>query len=119
MVDAWPVSLPHCLPLDGYAEAVADNLIRAAPDTGPAKVRRRSTSQVRPLSGMIVIDRTQLATLRTFVETTLLGGALPFTLPAQSAAGDLLVRFAQGGLPQWGKVAASRFNVSFQLEILP
>lgn len=118
MPDAWPATLPQCLPLDNQQEGSANNLIRSQPDTGPAQVRRRSTSAPRPWSGMVVVTRSQLAILRNFVEVTLDQGALPFTLPATSEAGTWLVRFADGGLPKWRRVGP-KYSVTMQLEILP
>lgn len=118
MPDAWPDSLSHCLPRDGQSEAMGDGLIRYQPDAGPAQVRRRSSAVPRPFTGMVILTRAQLATLRTFVDTTLLGGSLPFTIPAQSEAGTWLVRFADKGLPRWTP-AGGKYRVSFELEILP
>jgi hypothetical protein len=118
MTDIWPSDLPQCLPLDGQQEAMADNLLRSQPDAGPAQVRRRSSAGVRPFAAMMMLSRQQLETLKTFVDATLLGGALPFSLPAQTEDGVWLVRFAPGGLPKWTRVGG-KFNVKIQLEILP
>lgn len=118
MVDAWPATLPQCLPLDNQQEGMANNLIRSQPDTGPAQVRRRSSAAPRAWSGMVVLTRAQLAILRDFVEVTLLQGSLPFSFPATSEAGTWLVRFADNGLPKWRRVGP-KFSVTLQLEILP
>jgi hypothetical protein len=119
MVDAWPGGLPQRLLIDGYSEGVADNLVEYPTDTGPPQTRRRSTAGARPLAAQIQVTRAQLATLRTFVETTLLGGALPFTLPAQTEAGTWLVKFAKQGLPKWSAIGGDYYQVQFGLNILP
>lgn len=116
MPDAWPDSLPQCLPVDGQGEGLADERIRSQPDAGPALVRRRSTAGVRPFSGIVILDRAQLDMLRSFVDETLDGGTLPFSFPAQSEAGTWLVRFDE--LPKWQRRGV-RYQVALQLEILP
>jgi len=118
MVDAWPSDFPQCLPRDGQSEAMGDTLIRSQPDTGPAQARKRTSAQVRPFAGIVILTRAQLAALRVFVDTTLLGGSLPFTFPAQSEAGTWLVRFADRGLPKWTP-QGGKYRVGFELDILP
>lgn len=118
MPDVWPVDLPQCLPRDGQGEGMGDDRIFSQPDVGPAQVRPRSSAEVRPFSGLLILTRSELATLRTFVDTTLLRGSLPFTFPAQSEAGTWLVRFTKGGKPKWAPFG-SKYRVSFDLEILP
>ncbi len=74
----WPVELPQSLDLQGYQEAVPSTTVRTEMDQGPAKVRRRFTAAARPISGSITITAAQVATLRTFYETTTFGGAEAF-----------------------------------------
>lgn len=116
MPDSWSDGLPHCLPLDGQSEGLADNLVRSQPEAGPAQTRPRSSAMPRPFTGMVVCDRTQLATLRTFYSTTLLQGSLPFNFPAQSEAGTWLVRFTAP--PKWVP-NGRKYSVSIEIEILP
>src|SRR5215207_710173 len=118
MPDTWPVGLPQCFTFDSLATGFADNRLRSQTDTGPAKVRPRSTAGPRPLSGQMVMTLAQIATLETFVETTLLGGSLPFTFPSQIGGAAILVRFA-GELPAWSRHGMGRMMVSMSLEILP
>ncbi|WP_204349175.1 hypothetical protein, partial [Klebsiella pneumoniae] len=74
MTDAWPNTLPQCLNV-GFGEAVGDGLLESQPDAGPPMVRRRSSAVTRPLSGQMRMTRVQIGYLRTFFETTLMGGA--------------------------------------------
>lgn len=63
------------------------------------------------------MTKAQLATLRSFVESDLNGGVLPFVFPAQGEAGTWVVQFGEK-LPSWSAVA-DYWNVSFDLVILP
>lgn len=116
-VDAWPAGLPFAFTSDSYAEGLADNRLRSAMDTGPAKVRGRSSTGPRPLSGVLLMSSAEIATFRSFVEDTLIQGALPFTFPDQFGGDDLLVRLA-GDMPSWRRQGLL-FAVSLSLEVLP
>src|SRR5215207_10310859 len=118
MPETWPVGLPQCFTFDSLATGLADNRLRSQTDTGPAKVRPRSSAGPRPLSGQMVMTHAQIATLETFVETTLLGGSLPFTFPSQIGGSSHLVRFANE-LPGWSRHGKGHMVVSMNLEILP
>jgi hypothetical protein len=122
MTDAWPASLPQAFEQSGYGEGVADMLIETPTDAGPPITRRRSTAAPRFANGSMVITSAQLSALKTFFNTTLLGGSLPFTFPAQVDAGspsvDWLVKFTRNGLPKWVPVGGDYWRASFGLTIL-
>ena len=77
-IPAWDASLPQRLLVKSYSESPADVLLRTSMDFGPAKVRRRGTAGPRPVSGSIIVTAAELATFKTFFNTTLLGGSLRF-----------------------------------------
>jgi hypothetical protein len=123
MPETWPATLPTKFNETDYTESVANNLLRSQMDYGPAKVRRRTSSNPKPVSGSMQMTNEQLEDLITFVETTTLGGALAFTFPAQRGEGTWLARFGNEGLPTWkpngymdNEVA---WTVNMKLEILP
>jgi hypothetical protein len=118
MVDAWPTTLPHCLNV-GYSEGLGDGLIETQPDQGPPISRRRSSAVARPLSGEMRMTRAQIADLRTFIYTTLLGGSLPFSFADPTAGGTLLVKFAKGNLPSWQQIGGGVYRVNIALTVLP
>lgn len=118
MVDAWPVALPQDLQVSGFSDGFGDGRIRNKPDRGPALVRRGSSATPRPLKGMMWMTYDQIDDLRTFVETTLVGGSLAFTFPDPFGGSDLLVRFGDE-LPSVSAVAGLLFSVSLNLEVLP
>ncbi len=119
MVDAWPAGLPQKLMQNGFAEAMADGLIEAQPDTGPPLTRLRTTSSPRPVGGTLTVTGEQLATLRDFVDTTLSHGSLPFEFPDQVRPGTLLVKFPKGALPSWRAVGGNLHRVTINLMVLP
>lgn len=73
----WPSTLPDPLVDDARIAPSFDNTIASPMPGGPAKRRRRATYVPEVFTGSILIDGTQYATLKTFVETTLLDTA-PF-----------------------------------------
>jgi len=120
MVDAWPLTLPQKLLRDGNSEAMGDGLLESQPDAGPSMTRRRTSAVMRPLNGFINCTAAQKATLKTFVETALLGGSLPFDFPDQDDPEETwLVKFQKGGLPSFNEIAAGLFRVAIKLNILP
>lgn len=118
MADVWPASLPQKLLVEGYSEGLADGRLISQMDAGPAKVRRRSSAMPRPLQGSMIMTSAQLATMRTFVNTTLIGGSLPFDFPDPATGATLLVRCA-GSVPALTNLGGAYWNVSLDLEILP
>lgn len=117
MAEVWPVSLPQRFLKANYQDSFADNLLRSNTDQGPAKVRRRSTSNARAMSGDMFLTTTQLATLETFWNTTTLGGSLALTFPDPRGGSALLVRFT--GPPKWGNIGGAHWQVSLAFEVLP
>ena len=116
----WPATLPQTFLIDGFAEGLSiKNVIRSSNDTGPAKVRRRSTASPRPINGAMDMTDQQLQTLKNFINGELAGGSLPFYFPAQPPfVGTYLVRFNEE-LPQWDWFAPHVWKVDIKLEILP
>jgi hypothetical protein len=119
VVDAWPGTLPQLVQIDGFSSGNADGRLSTNMDTGPAKMRRRTSASIRPLAATIQCTGAQLATLRTFVDTTLLGGSLPFTFPAPEDGSSLLVRFSDQGLPTWNNLGGDTWQAAFKLDVLP
>lgn len=117
-VPSWPTTLPQQLFVNGYRQSFAETTIKSEMDAGPAKVRRRFTAGVEPVSGTMLLTETQLGYLRTFFVDTLLGGSLRFSWtkpPAHTAACEM--RFTES--PSWTAVEPEVYEVSLSLEILP
>lgn len=93
-------------------------MLRSDMDLGPAKVRRRTTANVRLIECAFLIDVSQRATFDTFFNSTLEGGTLPFELdhPITGTTSDF--RFVEE--PTYSAVSGSLyFHLNCRLEILP
>lgn len=77
-IPSWPADLPQNILAQGYKGELPNNLLRTSMDVGPAQIRRRGTVAVEPVTGNILVTPAELATLKTFYETTLLDGSLRF-----------------------------------------
>ncbi len=78
MTITWPITLPAYPLLEKYAEAMPNTTIRTDMETGPAKVRQRTTAGVRRLSVGYLLSKAQVSTLEEFYLTILKGGSLSF-----------------------------------------
>lgn len=114
MPEIWDPTLPRCFVM-GATEQPGDPRLRSQTDTGPAKVRRRSSAVAGQRAGIMKMTPAQWDALLVFGETTLQGWADPFLFP--DADGDL-VRFGET-LPSRTSVAAGALNVAIELEVLP
>lgn len=119
MPEVWPGSLPRKFRNPGHASAVADGRLISEPDLGPPLVRRRTSAKEKPLSGTMTMSTVQVTALDFFVETTLLGGSLPFLFPDPMGGYDLLVTFQKDKLPSWRGFAPDQYEVSLDLWIMP
>lgn len=73
-MSTWPSTLPDPQ-LTGYAVQAQDNTARTDMDSGPARVRRRTTSVPDEITMQVVLDETQMATFRDFFENDWYHGA--------------------------------------------
>lgn len=120
MTEAWPIILPQNFENSGYSETVADGLLEMQPDAGPPITRRRSTASPRNINGSMIFTEDQIRTFKTFFDTTLIGGSLPFTFPAQiSPAIDMLVKFPKNSLPRWSPLGGGYWRISLTFMVLP
>ena len=113
----WPETLPQRGLTDGYQSGTGDGRLRSDNDAGAAKVRRRFSAVVRPLSIIFEMTTEQLSTFRTFVSDDLAGGIMPFTFPAQGEAGTWTVQMGRE-MPQWSPRGLG-WAVKMDLVILP
>lgn len=79
MTAIWPTTLPSALLLQGLSYAFGDDTLRTDMEVGPLKSRPRSSMAYPSVRGTVRLTGTQLATLATLYNTTLTGGALPFS----------------------------------------
>lgn len=115
---SWPAAPFPQKPLySGNTETLADTVIRTEMSTGPAKVRRRFTSGVRFAHYELLLKLADLATFRTFFESTCSGGAVSWTWTHPVDGGAITCRFV--GQPTYTMVSSGRVRVGFDCEVLP
>ena len=116
-IPAWHVDLPQELFIAGYGQSFPAVTIKSDMDAGPAKIRRRFTAGVEPVTGTMIMTAAQLVIFDTFFNDTILGGSLRFSWtkpPVHTVACEM--RFTE--VPSWTKVE-SDYEVSLSLEVLP
>lgn len=114
----WPSTIPQQLSVDGYGEAAPDTSIRSAMDAGPAKVRRRASCAVRPVTGKMVMTADELDDFREFYDEDVLGGTLRFNW-VDPLDGTTAVEMRFTAPPTWSAFGQDCYEVGMQLEILP
>ncbi len=73
----WPSTTAQA-PIFGMREQRQRNVVAFKPDSGNPKIRRRSTAVCVDTLATFRMDDTELAAFKTFYETTLFDGTLPF-----------------------------------------
>lgn len=93
------------------------NVIRSDMDVGPAKVRRRYTATIKQYGLRMVLTKAQIATLETFIDSTLGGGALTFDWVDHRTGAAATYRFI--GRPAYQTIGAEYWSADMALELLP
>jgi len=75
----WPVQLPQTLRVQGYSQKMAANTHITNTDVGPPKIRKAQTYAPEVISGMQVLQSSDVTALRTFYNVTTLGGSTSFS----------------------------------------
>lgn len=116
----WPISLPTTPTVASYSESSGVNILRTAMDAGPAKMRYRGK---RPdiLNCAFIMTKEQVATLATFVNTTISGvKRFNFTHPRTGSSVEVrLIPTDADQLYTVGAIKGDTFNVAMQLEVMP
>lgn len=120
MSETWPTDLPTRFNQSGFQMGRARNSIRSTMETGPQKVRRRSTAGVKPLRGSMTMTTEQLDSFRVFYDSTLIDGNIPFDIPdPMDEDNTLLVRFDTDQPPVEEFASHDKWLVNMVLEVLP
>lgn len=114
--DTWPGTLPDPL-MRGFSQRRQSNVLRSQMGYGPAKVRRRSSAAISPVTNTIVLTGALVTTLETFHNTTLKDGTIRFNWTNQLT--DATVEFRFTSPPQYAPAGPDLWNVALNLEILP
>ena len=110
----WPAEL--VITRDGYRESPPDLVMRSSMDTGPDKIRRRSTAGVRPVTMSLFLTDAQQVILDAFFVTDTGHGAFSFIFVSPSTGNTENANFV--GPPEYAR-NGPMWNVAVNLEILP
>lgn len=115
---AWPDTLPQ-QPDDfsSFAEDFGDGTLRSEMDVGPAKVRKRTTAVVEPVSFTLLLTASQVADLKTFHKTTTNFGADVWTWVDHLTGEPANYRFVKP--PSFRMVSQVYRLCTLNLEIVP
>lgn len=115
----WPGSLPQIVLNDGYGETHGIKMLRTPTDKGPAKMRRLGRAP-KTMNVSMLLTSGQLATLETFVQTTLRGTArFNFRHPRTRVVEEVrIVPTGEGDLYQLSP-SGSHWQLTMTLEVLP
>jgi hypothetical protein len=115
---SWPSDLPPRPLVQGFSETAPTLAVRSPMDVGPAKVRRRATAGVTQLKSAFRLSAAQRASLLTFWQTTLQGGALSYSWTHPISGAGITCRIVEP--PAFEPVAGGRFwNAALSIEVLP
>lgn len=118
-MSTWPSTLP--IPTAaGYGLETADQTARTDMESGPARVRRRSTASPDQISLRFVFDANQMAIFRTFWESDFLFGAAWVMIPIKDGRAVGVVN--KECRPSSAKfsaapLSASHWAVEFKVEV--
>lgn len=79
MAVPWPTELSDLLDSDSFGYSIGDTVIRSDMDTGPAKLRRRSTKGIDKVTCSQKMAFDDFQTVYDFFDIDLNGGVTPFT----------------------------------------
>src|SRR5208282_3063840 len=103
--------------LENFQELLPQTAIRTDMDTGPAKIRQRTTAAVGSLMVSYLLSTAQTEALDTFYETTLFGGSGAFDYTHPRTGVTLSCRFVSP--PSYAPVNGTYFKATLTLEVLP
>lgn len=116
-IPIWPASLPAAVLRADYEESLPELRLRTSTDIGPAKVRRRSSAGVRPVSGSMVLTKSQRDALIAFYRSDLVEGSLRFSM-ADTLDSSQTAEFRFVDPPKFSQTG-THYKVTLSLEIMP
>lgn len=112
---SWPSTLPQFVFEQGYSEKLNDQVLESKMTSGPPKIRRRFTKQIRTFTMEMRLTPDEKATFETFWQSTALGGSKSFDWvhPLTRAATEFRFRLPA---PSFSSVGGSDSIVRFTVE---
>lgn len=115
----WPPSLPQAPLISGYDETLPDTLLRTQMDAGAAKVRRRFTAAVSPMTCVFNMTEAQTEILDAFYNETIQGGALRFDMTHPRTATVREFRIVEPPKPKPHQAGGDCWVVTIKMEAMP
>lgn len=118
MAEIYPATLQETFTRGSFTRVPGNNLLFTETDSGPSKVRRRSTLRKDTIQGSILLrDNTEYAAFRTFYDTTLQDGVKSFFFSDPVDGSQLEVRFKEA---RWSlsDVGFQAYRVTMTLEVI-
>jgi hypothetical protein len=119
VANTWPTSLPDKPLQDGYTESPPNNIIKTSVDKGPAKLRKRTSTNTRPITCRIVVSRYLVNVFDYFYITECASGTLRFSWEHPRTGITYDFRFDPNAMPQYSSVGGDDFSIEFKLEQMP
>ena len=114
---SWPAGLPQGLEIDEFDETFADTSIETAMETGPPKKRSRFTAGVQPVAGRQLLTKAQVATLKTFYDSTTKFGSLSFDWVHPRTGSAATLRFASP--PKIQVLGPDAWHTKMSFKVMP
>lgn len=114
---SWPSSLPAYVQEGGYQERFQDQKLESNMDSGPAKLRRRFTKNIRFFGVQMLMTQAQVTDFETFYFTTLKGGTLTFDWVHPRTQAATTFRFRNPS-PTYSVTGGINVLVNFTLEVV-
>jgi len=99
-VASWPSTLPSKFLINGFSITPKSTAIRSDNDSGPSYQRPRFTTQMDIMVGSMAMDDTQILAFWTFYNTTLVRGALQFSMVHPVSGVTVTMQFDVSQPPQ-------------------
>lgn len=112
----WPATLPPPA-ISTLNEQPPDNVLRTTMDKGPAKKRRRTTANTRPMTFSIKVTEAQVQELDDFYEQDLYSGSLNFDFTHPRTGQIVEAGFKER--PQYQEQEGVLYVIGISLEIYP
>lgn len=111
----WPTQFKPLV--NSIEESPPNNLLRSQPDKGPAKQRRRTTANVRPIAFRMLLRNADVEVFDDFFVDSTYSGAETFDWVHPRTGVLCSARFTQP--PNYREQGATHFMVEVSLEIMP
>lgn len=120
-IPAWPTGVPYCPIMDSVQIAqTSEPPLRTEMNAGTTRARRKYSLRIARVGFSLRMTNAQLATWRTFHDTTLGDGSARFTMPILFAGASVTKTVQIVEPPSYSRLGGgfTRVNLSLHVESL-